>query len=128
MSDSVDDVLTRARAFAEPLLAGESLDTGENVLDHADAGDRVKLLAREIAHLSAPIFLSYSPPPHSSRHRSSAESSEKSHSSPLAIALRCRTCRLAAHRAGSTTEKLRTEKFPEQTRAAHHGSIPKITS
>ena len=37
MSDSVDDVLTRARAFAEPLLAGESLDTGENVLDHADA-------------------------------------------------------------------------------------------
>ena len=37
MLESVDDVLTRARAFAEPLLAGESLDTGENVLDHADA-------------------------------------------------------------------------------------------
>ncbi|QCB45200.1 bifunctional (p)ppGpp synthetase/guanosine-3',5'-bis(diphosphate) 3'-pyrophosphohydrolase [Hydrogenophaga sp. PAMC20947] len=29
--------LSRARAFAEPLLAGEQLDTGENVLDHADA-------------------------------------------------------------------------------------------
>jgi GTP pyrophosphokinase len=29
--------LTRARAFAEPLLAGETLDTGENVLAHADA-------------------------------------------------------------------------------------------
>jgi GTP pyrophosphokinase len=27
----------RARAFAEPLLAGETLDTGENSLEHADA-------------------------------------------------------------------------------------------
>ncbi|MGE0099646.1 MAG: bifunctional (p)ppGpp synthetase/guanosine-3',5'-bis(diphosphate) 3'-pyrophosphohydrolase [Hydrogenophaga sp.] len=29
--------LTRARAFAEPLIASEHLDTGENILDHADA-------------------------------------------------------------------------------------------
>jgi GTP pyrophosphokinase len=29
--------LHRARAFAEPLLAQETLDTGENILDHADA-------------------------------------------------------------------------------------------
>ena len=29
--------LARARAFAEPLLASETLDTGENVLSHADA-------------------------------------------------------------------------------------------
>jgi GTP pyrophosphokinase len=29
--------LVRARAFAEPLLACEQLDTGENILDHADA-------------------------------------------------------------------------------------------
>ncbi len=29
--------LQRARAFAEPLLAQETLDTGENILDHADA-------------------------------------------------------------------------------------------
>ncbi len=29
--------LGRARAFAEPLLAGETLDTGENTLAHADA-------------------------------------------------------------------------------------------
>ena len=28
--------LTRARAFAEPLLASETLDTGENSLGHAD--------------------------------------------------------------------------------------------
>ena len=29
--------LARARAFAEPLLASETLDTGENTLAHADA-------------------------------------------------------------------------------------------
>ncbi|MBE7367899.1 RelA/SpoT family protein [Ramlibacter pallidus] len=29
--------LSRARAFAEPLIAGETLDTGENTLAHADA-------------------------------------------------------------------------------------------
>ncbi len=32
-----DQALARARAFAEPLLAGETLDTGENMLAHADA-------------------------------------------------------------------------------------------
>jgi GTP pyrophosphokinase len=37
MTLNMDDVLTRARAFAEPFLAGESLDTGENMLAHADA-------------------------------------------------------------------------------------------
>jgi GTP pyrophosphokinase len=37
MSDSLVDVLVRARAFAEPFLSGESLDTGENMLAHADA-------------------------------------------------------------------------------------------
>jgi len=35
------DALTRARAFAEPLLACESLDTGENTLSHADAVVRI---------------------------------------------------------------------------------------
>lgn len=33
--------LSRARAFAEPLLAGERLDTGENTLAHADAVARI---------------------------------------------------------------------------------------
>ena len=32
-----DQALARARAFAEPLLANEELDTGENTLAHADA-------------------------------------------------------------------------------------------
>ena len=31
-----DDALRRARAFAEPLLAGQLLDTGEDALEHAD--------------------------------------------------------------------------------------------
>jgi GTP pyrophosphokinase len=31
------DALLRARAFAEPLLASAALDTGENILAHADA-------------------------------------------------------------------------------------------
>ena len=35
--DGQDQALARARAFAEPLLAGEVLDTGENILAHADA-------------------------------------------------------------------------------------------
>lgn len=34
---SPSDTLAKARAFAEPLIAGETLDTGENILDHADA-------------------------------------------------------------------------------------------
>ena len=31
------NMLARARAFAEPLIADETLDTGENTLAHADA-------------------------------------------------------------------------------------------
>ncbi|MDB5732596.1 MAG: pyrophosphokinae, partial [Variovorax sp.] len=34
---AIDQMLARARAFAEPLIAGETLDTGENTLAHADA-------------------------------------------------------------------------------------------
>ncbi|MCJ7800336.1 MAG: HD domain-containing protein, partial [Polaromonas sp.] len=39
-ADSLPDqpqALARARAFAEPLIASETLDTGENILVHADA-------------------------------------------------------------------------------------------
>lgn len=36
-----DDALARARAFAEPLLSSAELDTGENVLAHADAVARI---------------------------------------------------------------------------------------
>jgi GTP pyrophosphokinase len=37
MSESSEDILVRARTFAEPFLSGELLDTGENLLAHADA-------------------------------------------------------------------------------------------
>ncbi|WP_082702248.1 RelA/SpoT family protein [Pseudacidovorax intermedius] len=33
----MEDMLARARAFAAPLIEGETLDTGENTLAHADA-------------------------------------------------------------------------------------------
>lgn len=36
-ADDQPQSLTRARAFAEPLLTGECLDTGEDILAHADA-------------------------------------------------------------------------------------------
>ncbi|WP_010103028.1 RelA/SpoT family protein [Verminephrobacter aporrectodeae] len=39
------NALARARAFAEPLIAGETLDSGENTLAHADA---VAALLKEI--------------------------------------------------------------------------------
>ena len=67
MSSKMDDVLVRARAFAEPFLSGEHLDTSENMLDHADAvvaildtlnsGDDVKAasyLVYACPHLSRP--------------------------------------------------------------------------
>lgn len=36
-SPVMENMLARARAFAEPLIADELLDTGENALAHADA-------------------------------------------------------------------------------------------
>ena len=67
MSVDLADVLVRARAFAEPFLSGEFLDTGENMLAHADAvvaildtlnsGDDVKAasyLVYACPHLSRP--------------------------------------------------------------------------
>jgi GTP pyrophosphokinase len=48
--------LSRARAFAEPLLANERLDTGENILDHADA---VAEILRQIGGSEAMQAASY---------------------------------------------------------------------
>ncbi|MDI1245637.1 MAG: bifunctional (p)ppGpp synthetase/guanosine-3',5'-bis(diphosphate) 3'-pyrophosphohydrolase, partial [Rhodoferax sp.] len=48
--------LTRARAFAEPLLATELLDTGENILAHADA---VAAILRSIGGSEAMQAASY---------------------------------------------------------------------
>jgi GTP pyrophosphokinase len=44
-SPIMENMLARARAFAEPLIADETLDTGENTLAHADA------VAAIVAHM-----------------------------------------------------------------------------
>ena len=53
------NALARARTFAEPLLAGEVLDTGENVLAHADAvADILKRIGGSEA-MQAASYLGY---------------------------------------------------------------------
>jgi GTP pyrophosphokinase len=51
--------VTRARAFAEPLLAGELLDTGEPILDHADAMVRILQRIGGSEVMQAASFLVY---------------------------------------------------------------------
>ena len=53
-------VLARARVFAEPLIAGEMLDTGENALVHADA---VAAILRTIGGAEAVQAAIYLPAP-----------------------------------------------------------------
>ena len=50
------NALARARAFAEPLLAAETLDTGENTLAHADA---VAVILRSVGSSEAMQAASY---------------------------------------------------------------------
>ncbi len=50
------DALARARSFAEPLLASETLDTGENTLSHADA---VAVILRNVGGSQAMQAASY---------------------------------------------------------------------
>ncbi|MBC7379280.1 MAG: bifunctional (p)ppGpp synthetase/guanosine-3',5'-bis(diphosphate) 3'-pyrophosphohydrolase [Burkholderiaceae bacterium] len=50
------NALARARAFAEPLISGETLDTGENTLAHADA---VAAILRNIGGSEAMQAASY---------------------------------------------------------------------
>ncbi|MEY4266361.1 MAG: hypothetical protein RIS90_896 [Pseudomonadota bacterium] len=51
--------LARARAFAEPLLAGEALDTGENTLAHADAVAAILKLIEGSEAMQAASYLVY---------------------------------------------------------------------
>lgn len=51
--------LLRARAFAEPLLAGEALDTGENMLVHADAVAAILKLIGGSEAMQAASYLVY---------------------------------------------------------------------
>ena len=57
-----DELLAKARAFAEPLIAGESLDTGENILAHADAVATILADMGGSVAMQAAIYLVYACP------------------------------------------------------------------
>src|SRR5437899_7251834 len=52
--------LARARAFAEPLIACETLDTGENILAHADAVAAILKAIGGSEAMQAAIYLVHS--------------------------------------------------------------------
>ena len=52
--------LLRARAFAEPLIASETLDTGENILAHADAVAAILKVIGGSEAMQAAIYLVHS--------------------------------------------------------------------
>ena len=58
-ADSLVDPLLRARAFAEPLLAGRLLDTGEEALAHADGVAAVLASIGAAPVLAATAYLVY---------------------------------------------------------------------
>ena len=51
--------LVRARAFAEPLLANETMETGENTLAHADAEVQAQLAAEKHLERANPSWPQY---------------------------------------------------------------------
>jgi GTP pyrophosphokinase len=53
------DALVRARAFAEPLITGETLDTGENMMAHADAVASILRLIGGSEAMQAASYLVY---------------------------------------------------------------------
>lgn len=53
------DALVRARAFAEPLLMGAQLDTGEDVLAHADSAAQILSLIGGSEAMQAASYLVY---------------------------------------------------------------------
>ncbi len=58
-SDVVGEMRARARAFAEPLLAGEATSSGENVLAHADATADILAGIGGSDDIQAAVYLSY---------------------------------------------------------------------
>lgn len=56
------ETLAKARAFAEPLMAGETLDTGENILAHADAVAKILAGIGGSVAMQAASYLVYTCP------------------------------------------------------------------
>ena len=63
-SDVVGEMRARARAFAEPLLAGEATSSGENVLAHADATADILAGIGGSDDIQAAVYLSYASSQH----------------------------------------------------------------
>ncbi|SCK53518.1 GTP pyrophosphokinase [Variovorax sp. HW608] len=59
-SPVMENMLARARAFAEPLIADETLDTGENTLSHADAVAHIVASMGGSEAMQAASYLVYS--------------------------------------------------------------------
>lgn len=59
-SPVIDNMLARARAFAQPLIADETLDTGENTLAHADAVATIVAVMGGSEAMQAASYLVYS--------------------------------------------------------------------
>ncbi|MEJ7686341.1 MAG: bifunctional (p)ppGpp synthetase/guanosine-3',5'-bis(diphosphate) 3'-pyrophosphohydrolase [Variovorax sp.] len=57
---AVENMLSRARAFAQPLIADETLDTGENTLAHADAVAAIVAAMGGSEAMQAASYLVYS--------------------------------------------------------------------
>ena len=51
----VPDALARARAFAEPLISTQTLDTGENILAHAQAVAEILRMIGGSEAMQAPL-------------------------------------------------------------------------
>jgi len=58
-ADQGEAALVRARAFAEPLLAGHRLDTGEDALAHADGVAAVLQAIGAAPAMQAAAYLVY---------------------------------------------------------------------
>jgi len=56
------ETLAKARAFSEPLIAGEFLETGENILAHADAVSAILLQIGGSVAMQAASYLVYACP------------------------------------------------------------------
>jgi len=79
-----EHAVSRARAFAEPLLACEQLDTGENILEHADAVARILQEIGGSEAMQAAAYLVYACQ-HLSRPQESISKAFGEHFAALAI-------------------------------------------
>ena len=108
-----EELLQRARAFAHPLIAGEHLDTGENIWDHAQAVAGILDMIGGSLEMQAASFLVYACP-HLNRPQ---EVIAKAFGAPLAeLAVQTnhllhvqRLSRTAGHGDSSADPRLQTE-------------------